>query len=426
MKRFKYNFRHNWIADIRPGYLTPVLCEEVLPGDIFNGSINAMIRLAPLELPAFAQMDINLRLFFVEHSLTFPEFPGVITGEDTTTPWPVISHNYNDTLVSPLPVSTALGVGSSSIPYNINALPIYAYNQIYNDHYRDTSVHTSPGTLSANSLRPVFHSNSDYFASSVSAIQQGSKVEIDVSGGTLDMQTFRNAQHKQHWQERRARYGNTYNDYLRLLGVQGSHDELNRAKYIGRARTVMNISEIVAMATSAGENTGEYKGHGVAALRMRVKPRMFREHGTLMAMVTMTPRNQLLHRIDRHHCKIAATLGWSKDEIYSPEYVNDQMEPLFAAEVSSKATTYTNIIGYLPKYEWLRKPRDVIAGAMTLPAQRAWTTAKDMGTVPSLINLHYAVEPVDIFQDTTLTTPRAFYYGDNRLVKRTIVKPSAR
>lgn len=418
--------KHNWIADMRPGYLHPMFHQEVTPGDQWYGNIKALLRMAPLDLPAFVQFNVDVNIFFVPHRLTFPEFEDVMTGVDQVTTWPTISQTYLGTLISPLPVTTSMGLGyKTSGTLNVNAQPVAAYNECFNQFYRNQN-HADERALTANSLAPVYHPASDYYASVSSEIQQTSEVTVDVSGGTLSLNTLRDAKNEQRWRERRSRYGERYTDLLHAMGVRPPESRLDRPEHVARARTVMNVSEIVAMASSTGEETGEYRGHGIGALRLKMRPRVFTEHGILIGLCTVRQRNQLKTPLQRAWRNWAQTNHFAREELYSPEYANDQMEAFYAAECNIQATNPETIIGYTPRYEWLRKTPDIIAGAMKLSAQDNWLADKDPGATPSLLSLQQCHEPTQIFQDSTLTTPRIFYYGENNLKKRSIIKPARR
>lgn len=145
---FKVETNHKTSFDA--GYLVPVLCEEVVPGDSFRVDMTGFARLAT---PIFPIMD-NLRLdsffFFVPNRLVWDNWEKFM-GEQAN---PADSISY----VIPQQVSPATGYavnslqdyfglptvgGPVSVAVSHSALPLRAYNLIWNEWFRDENLQNS-------------------------------------------------------------------------------------------------------------------------------------------------------------------------------------------------------------------------------------------------------------------------------------------
>ena len=198
MKKYKYSMHHQWVADLRIGELTPVFCQEVTPGDTWSGTSTAIIRMAPLDLPTYMSLKYYVKFFFVPHSLTFPEFPEVITGADTSTAWPTITYSNTASLLKDF------GIGASNtLTPELNALPIYAFNQVYNDFFLNEQIETARALTNIATPRVRFP-GSDYYGGITTEIQQGTEETVDSSGATIPVIEIRDAFHRQRMKERRS------------------------------------------------------------------------------------------------------------------------------------------------------------------------------------------------------------------------------
>ncbi len=65
------------------GRLTPVLCEEVLPGDRWNISTSSFIRVMPMVAPIMHEINAYLHFFFVPRRLLWKNWQDFITGIDS-------------------------------------------------------------------------------------------------------------------------------------------------------------------------------------------------------------------------------------------------------------------------------------------------------------------------------------------------------
>lgn len=144
------------------GKLYPILCEPVLPGDVWKGKANILTRVTPLVQPIYGRFDIRTDFFFVPNRLVWdnwtkfispdendiqiqPAFPSFYIGEVTElTPVDVVNLNLAypgklmDYMGCGLPPATEPSGELSSMSFS--ALPFRAYAKIWNEFYRDQDL----------------------------------------------------------------------------------------------------------------------------------------------------------------------------------------------------------------------------------------------------------------------------------------------
>ncbi|UOF78989.1 major capsid protein [Microviridae sp.] len=172
------------------GYLVPIMCEEVLPGDTFNVSATLFGRLATPIFPVMDNLYIDTQFFFVPNRLVWNNWVKFMGEQDN--PSDSISYSVPQQ-VSPaggyavgslqdylgLPTVGQVGVGNT---VTHSALPVRAYNLIFNQWYRDENLQnsvvvdkgdgpdTSPATNYVLLRRGKRH---DYFTSALPWPQKG-------------------------------------------------------------------------------------------------------------------------------------------------------------------------------------------------------------------------------------------------------------
>ena len=145
-RRFRHNLSSQRLMTGDMGTLMPCGLVEVLPGDEFRGESAVLIRMAPMAAPVMHSMVLRVHHFFVPHRLTWQKTPGEGgTFEDFITGGP----DGADT--QKVPQTSTTGVRSDLHDYfgnpvvaglQVSALPIRAYNLIYNEWFRDQDLIT--------------------------------------------------------------------------------------------------------------------------------------------------------------------------------------------------------------------------------------------------------------------------------------------
>lgn len=147
--KFNIDFSHKTTFDA--GFLIPILCEEVLPGDQFSVNMTAFCRLATPIFPLMDNLHIDSFFFYVPNRLVWTNWVKFM-GEQTN-PGDSISYTIPQ-IVSP---ASGFAVGSifdyfglptvgqvlGGATVSVNALPLRAYNLIYNTWFRDENLQAS-------------------------------------------------------------------------------------------------------------------------------------------------------------------------------------------------------------------------------------------------------------------------------------------
>lgn len=153
MKRSKYNLSHQLLTDTDFGWLTPILVEDVLPGDTWKIKSEVFVKAIPLLAPIMDKVDIRVDYFFVPNRILWSKWQDFITGGrlgtvDIKEP----SLPLGDQFFMASPDSIAMlekiyqcslaEVANSDSRHLVSALPLLAYNKIYADWYMDLNVET--------------------------------------------------------------------------------------------------------------------------------------------------------------------------------------------------------------------------------------------------------------------------------------------
>lgn len=218
-----FDLSHSVKTSTNTGYLVPVACIPVVPGDSFNLDAQVYCRLAPMVFPTMANVDVKLEAFYVPNRLTWPNWEKFIVFErrPNDDPKPVLpyldlrglylkqqSDNYNRVGVGSLadylglPVTRIMEIfqdpQSSAENFKVNALPFAAYQKIWMDYYADKNIQQSlidefykgNGELSDGdnttdyfNLATLHHRmwRKDYFTSALPNAQRGADVLIPVN-----------------------------------------------------------------------------------------------------------------------------------------------------------------------------------------------------------------------------------------------------
>lgn len=149
--RSAFQRQHTHKTTFDSGYLVPVFCDEVLPGDTFRLKMTAFARLATPLFPIMDNMYLESFFFFVPCRLVWSNWKKFM-GEQAN---PADSISYViPQQVSPaggyavnslqdyfgLPTAGQVGVGNT---VSHNALPLRAYNLIWNEWFRDENLQNS-------------------------------------------------------------------------------------------------------------------------------------------------------------------------------------------------------------------------------------------------------------------------------------------
>ena len=133
-KRTKFNMSNYHPTTFNMGELIPLQVQEAIEGDTWQGSTSCLIRVSPTLAPVMHPVTVRVHHWFVPSRLLWTSWEDFRTGgadgnnADTVPQTASITH-ANGTLTN------YMGCPTASSAYTVNALPVRAYNKIYNEFY---------------------------------------------------------------------------------------------------------------------------------------------------------------------------------------------------------------------------------------------------------------------------------------------------
>lgn len=197
-RRSTFGLSHYRLFSAKMGYIYPIACYEVLPGDTFRQSTSLFLRLAPLVTPVMHPVHVKIHSWYVPYRLLWEDW------EDFRTRGP------EGTDASEVPYITApsggfpvgsladyLGIPTGIEGLTVNAFAFRAYNYIFNENYRDERVQDElpwvmtggADTTTSTALAPSPWGR-DYFTTASPTPQTGPEVTIPVNMGDAGMPTL--------------------------------------------------------------------------------------------------------------------------------------------------------------------------------------------------------------------------------------------
>jgi hypothetical protein len=460
-KRYKHNLSHYHPFTCDMGQLIPAAHIEVLPGDSIQMDTSALLRVSPLVSPVMHPVEVRLHHWFVPNRLLWSSWEDFITGGDDgndTSTIPTVAHTATP---SNEPLLDYFGIPNVASLSGINALPIRAFNKIYNEFYRDQDLITE---RSEDALTiPNIAWEKDYFTASRPWTQKGTEVTLPlgslatiVSGsgytgsangnvtpastGQANMQMggaagdnklyadlsnasaatindLRLAFATQNYQELRARYGSNYVDYLAYLGITSADARLQRPEYLGGGKQTIAFSEVLATGSEgATTNVGDLAGHGIAALRSNKFTRFFQEHGHLITMMSVRPKAVYSDGLPR---KFSRT---EKEDYYQRELELIGQQEVLNQEVYASHSTPGGTFSYADRYHEYREEPSRVSGEFR-PGESldSYTLARSFSSDPSLNQTFVECSPSKrIHADTS--GPTIWAMCNHRVAARRLVR----
>jgi len=189
---FNIDFTHKTTFDA--GWLIPVMCEEILPGDSMRINMTAFARLATPIFPLMDNLHLDSFFFFVPNRLlwqNWKKFQGeqANPGDSTSYVVPIIQSNAGGFPVGSLADYFGLPTVGQVDPagvVSVNVLPFRAYNLIYNEWFRDQNLQNSAAQAVGDSDTVGLASyplrrrgkRPDYFTSALPWPQKGESVPL--------------------------------------------------------------------------------------------------------------------------------------------------------------------------------------------------------------------------------------------------------
>ncbi len=476
MKRTKHNLSNYKLATMDMGKLVPVQVQEVLPGDSMKMQTSALIRLSPMLAPVMHPVVVRFHHWFVPNRLTWDKWEEFITGTDDSLEVPKLNVTGGKDFITDYMGIPQIASGKT-LP--INAMPIRAYNLIYNEFYRDQDL-CAERNLDDTSLATVAW-RKDYFTAARPWPQKGPDITLpigtaapvnfnrekgdavwlrnvntgaqvtqlrrssantstivspgispegsngliprdgylyaDLSEATgVTATEFREFFALQRYAEARARYGSRYTEYLRYLGVTPSDARLQRPEYLGGGKSTVQISEVLQTAMDNDTPVGTMRGHGITALKTRSAKKFFEEHGYIITLMSVVPKSIYQNGVHR------TWLRTDKEDYFQKELQSIGQQEVKTAEVYAidGASTATETFGYQDRYSDYTSTPSTVAGDFRDILDH-WHLARNFDNKPALNSTFIECRPSKrIFAEQTHHS--LWCMINNKCVARRMVK----
>lgn len=453
--RSVFNLSHYKLLTCDLGELIPVLCEEVVPGDVFHIGNEIVVRFRPLVAPILHEVNVFVHYFFVPYRLIWSSWEDFITGgEDgsdaTSLPtWNVTTNTEGslwDYLGFPLSVDAA---GARPI-----AFPQYAYNQIYNDYYRDQKLVTAL-TITTNEDIKKRAWERDYFTSALASQELGTspalsvtlsglapldatsatqaseasiganetigadatnklwyaddgahteaefqamwaKIDADLSSGTaaatsISLHDLRQNLAIQRWMELNNRVGARYTEFLKgHFGTAPQDGVLQRPRYLGGSKNPVIVSEVLQTSETNTTEQGTMVGHALAVGQNFCAKARISEYGLIMGIMSVMPRTMYHQGIERMWSEKKST----RYDFYNPMFANLSEQPVYESEIycSGTESEHNTVFGYQARYNEYRHRRNYVCGAMHGTFDY-WHMCRQFGGRPTLNETFITANP---------------------------------
>lgn len=176
---FDLSYEKKFTCDM--GQLIPIMCDEVVPGDVFSIANQIVARFMPLVSPMLHEVWAIVHYYFVPYRILFPDWEKFITGgEDGQDATVIPTWNPTNTAVGSL--WDYLGFPTGIVP--TGALPLdfprRAYARIFNEYYRDQNVQSKVLETQEAILNCAWEK--DYYTSALPWQQRGIAPSLPIMG----------------------------------------------------------------------------------------------------------------------------------------------------------------------------------------------------------------------------------------------------
>ena len=440
---FDLSYRKIFTCDM--GQLIPIMCDEVVPGDMMEIGNEVVVRYQPLVAPILHEVNVYTHYYFVPYRILWSDWEKFITG-DVDGAFAGVLPRWSPTPTTGNAEGTLwdyFGLPTGIVP--ADALPVdfirRAYNRVYNEFYRDENLQNAVAETNELILNRAWEK--DYFSSALPWQQRGQAPALPISGTTsavfnaanfvgsnagptsswlsftqtagdkrlgnsaglqvaadnaratlndntvnlsaattFNVSDLRLAFQIQKWMERNARAGVRYTEFLKAhYGVSPRDDRLQRPEYIGGSKAPVIVSEVLQTSQTGTTPQGNMAGHGLTAQKSYVAKYHAVEFGVIIGLMSVMPRTGYQQGIDRQW------LRRSRFDFYSPEFANLSEQAIERAEIYATGTASENrtVFGFQGRYDELRTKRNMTCGKMRT-TYAYWHLNRQFASAPLLNN----------------------------------------
>lgn len=196
-RRSTFGLSHYRLFSAKMGYIYPIACYEVLPGDTFRQSTSLFLRLAPLVTPVMHPVHVKIHSWYVPYRLLWEDWEDFRTRGPEGTDASEVPYITAPTGGFPVgSLADYLGIPTGIEGLTVNAFAFRAYNYIFNENYRDERVQDElpwvmtggADTATSTALAPSPWGR-DYFTTASPTPQTGPEVTIPVNFGDAGQPT---------------------------------------------------------------------------------------------------------------------------------------------------------------------------------------------------------------------------------------------
>lgn len=221
----------------------------------------------------------------------------------------------------------------------------------------------------------------------------------------------------QKFQERMARSGSRYSEYLKYLGVPSSDGRLQEPEFLSGGRQIISFSEVLSTDSGGSDPVGDMKGHGIAAMRTQRYRRFFEEHGIVMTLMSVLPKSMYVQGADR------AWFREVKEDYFQRELQHIGEQEIMNKEISLQHADPEGVFGYQGRYDEYRHKMSSVAGEFrgTLDS---WHYARKWATDPALNSTFVQATPTKRTNAST-TTDCLYVMANNSIQARRMISRKA-
>lgn len=198
-KRSTFDLSHDHKLSCKMGYLVPMLTMEVLPGEEFRMSSEAMYRMMPMVAPIMHKVDAYMHYFFVPNRILWDGWDKFISpnnpGNEPYPLFPVMNTGPGGMASlqeSELGDYLGLPTGVPLAGTNLSALPFAAYYKIWHEYYRDQNMYAEEDVKLIDGIQTVDVTQQliklrrrawehDYFTAALPFAQKGEPVILPMT-----------------------------------------------------------------------------------------------------------------------------------------------------------------------------------------------------------------------------------------------------